>query len=57
MATKYKIWVEIERIDNFETDDESYADEECPVGIAYRETLEDAVQLQEVINKTFGEIF
>jgi hypothetical protein len=51
MATKYKIWVEIERIDNAGTDDE------CPVGIAYRDTLEDAVELQNAIDKFFGEIF
>lgn len=57
MATKYKIWVEIERIDNADTDDETYTDEECPVGIAYRDTLEDAVELQKAIDIFFGEIF
>jgi hypothetical protein len=56
MATKYKIWIEIERIDNFGTDDEEYTDEECPIGVAYRDTLEDAVALQEEIEQTFGEI-
>lgn len=57
MATKYKIWVEIERINDADTDDETYVDEECPIGIAYRDTLEDAVELQNEINKSFGEIF
>ncbi len=57
MATKYKIWVEIERIDNADTDDETYSDEECPIGIAYRDTLEDAIELQTTINNQFGEIF
>ena len=56
MATKYKIWIEIERIDDFGTDDESYSDEECPIGVAYRDTLEDAVKLQETIEMTFGEV-
>ena len=56
MATKYKIWVEIERIDNFGTDDEEYSDTEFPVGIAYRDTFEDAEELQQQIENTFGEI-
>jgi hypothetical protein len=56
MATKFKIWVEIERIDNVGTDNETYTNEDCPVGIAYRDNITDAVALQEQINKTFGEI-
>ncbi len=56
MATKYKIWIEIERIDNVDTDDEDYVDEECPISLGYRDTLEDAVELQKEINKKFGEI-
>jgi hypothetical protein len=56
MATKFKIWIEIERIDNVGTDDETYTNEDCPIGIAYRETITEAVKLQELINNTFGEI-
>jgi hypothetical protein len=54
--TKYKVWIEIERIDNFGTDDESYSDEECPVAIGYRDTLKEAVDLQESILNERGEI-
>lgn len=56
MATKYKIWVEIERIENYGEDDETYVDEECPISIGYRDTIEDAVALQADIEKVFGEI-
>lgn len=56
MATKYKIWIEIERIDNFGTNNEKYSDEECPVGIAYRNTLKEAVDLQESILFERGEL-
>lgn len=56
MATKYKIWVEIERIENFGTDDEEYLETEFPVGIAYRDTFEDAEELQQEIEQSFGEL-
>jgi len=56
MATKYKIWIEIERIDDYGTDNESYTNEECPIGVAYRDNLEDAVALQEEIERTYGEL-
>lgn len=56
MATKYKIWVEIERIDNFGTDDEEYGECDCPVGIAYCDTFEDAEKLQQEIEQSFGEL-
>lgn len=56
MATKYKIWIEIERIENAGTDDEDYIDEEIPFGVAYRDTIGDALELREEINKVFGEI-
>ena len=55
MATKFKIWIEIERIDDYGTFDESYSDEECPIAVAYRDSLEDALALQEEIERTFGE--
>jgi hypothetical protein len=54
--TKYKVWVEIERIDNFGTDDETYTDEECPVGIDYCDSIEDAVELQTIIENAFGKL-
>jgi len=57
MATKFKIWIEIERIDNVATDDEIYTNEDCPIGIAYRDTITEAVELQEEINDSFGEIY
>ena len=56
MATKYKIWVEIERIDDFGTEDESYSDVDFPEPIGYRDTLDDAIELQNLIVNTFGEI-
>ena len=56
MAKKFKVWIEIERIDDHGTDDESYTDEDCPISIAYRDTLEEAVELQESIEKTFSEL-
>jgi hypothetical protein len=54
---RYKIWVEIERIETDEEGNETYHDEECPIGIAYRETIQDAVTVQNLINQEFGEIF
>jgi hypothetical protein len=55
-APKYKIWIEIERIDNFGTDDEEYTDVEFPEAVAYRDNFEDATELQQKIVDTFGEI-
>lgn len=55
-VTKYKIWIEVERIDNFGTDDESYSDTDFPESIAYRESFEDATALQQQIVAAFGEI-
>jgi hypothetical protein len=56
VTTKYKIWIEIERIENAGTGNETYENEDNPVGIAYRNSIEDAVELQSLINNTFGEI-
>ena len=58
LKKKWKVWIEIERI---ETDpenpmDEDYIDEEIPFGIAYCDSLEDALELRENINTAFGEI-
>ena len=56
-SCKYKVWVEVERIVlDKEGNEESYTDEECPIGIAYRDNLEDAVKLQELIENGFGEL-
>jgi len=57
LKVRYKVWIEIERIETDPEDgDESYSDEECPVGISYCTTLEEAVELQNEIEKTFGTI-
>jgi len=56
-SCKYKVWVEVERIVVDKKGNEiEYADEECPIGIAYRDTLPEAVKLQEIIENSFGEI-
>jgi hypothetical protein len=55
-VVKYKIWIEVERIDNFGTEDESYSDCDFPESIAYRDTFEDATELQQQIVAAFGEI-
>lgn len=57
LEKKWKVWIEIERIETDpETGDEDYIDEEIPFGIAYTDSLEDAIKLREEINKNFGEI-
>lgn len=57
LKVRYKVWVEVERIETDEQEDtEDYFDEECPVGISYCTTLEEAVELQKEIEKTFGDI-
>lgn len=58
---RYKVWVEIERIETDEDGDETYHDEDStidalPRGIAYRDTLDDAIELAEEMESTFGEI-
>ncbi len=47
MSTKYKVWIEIERLENYGTDDETSSDEECPISVDIRDTLEEAIALQE----------
>jgi hypothetical protein len=56
-TVKYKIWVEIERWETDENGNETYHDEENPIGLAYRNTIEEATELQNAINSTYGEIF
>ena len=55
-STKYKIWIEVERIDISDEGEEEYSDTDFPESIAYRDTFEDASELQQQIVKTFGEI-
>jgi len=57
LIKKWKIWVEVERIETDpETGDEDYIDEEIPFGIAYCDSLEAALKLREEINVSHGEI-
>lgn len=56
-TTRYKVWIEIERVDIDANGDEEYSECDCPESIAYRNTYEDAEKLQQEIVKTFGEIF
>jgi hypothetical protein len=54
---KYKVWVHIERIETDpETNNEQYFDEDECTGIAYRDTLDDAIGLQNYISDLVGEI-
>ncbi len=55
METKYKIWIEIERIDTDENGEEEFSDCDCPESIGYRDTFEDARDLVNDIIKNFGE--
>lgn len=56
VKTKFKVWVEIERIDITKDGEELYNNEDNPIGIAYRKNIDDAVILQNQINEAFGEI-
>jgi len=55
MTTKYKIWIEIERIDTDGEGTEEYSDCDCPESVGYRDTFEDARDLVNDIIKNFGE--
>ena len=55
-TARYKLWIEIERIDTDENGNETYHDEECPRGIAYRDTEAEIGQLADEIENTFGEL-
>ncbi len=55
MKTKYKIWIEIERIDTDGEGTEEFSDCDCPESIGYRDTFEDARDLVNDIIKNFGE--
>ena len=55
-STKYKIWVEIERIDTDDDGNEEYSDCDMPEGIAYVNTYEEAEALQESIANLFSEL-
>ena len=57
LQKKWNVRIEIERYElDPETGDEDFIDETIPFGIAYRDSLEDALKLREEINKSFGEI-
>jgi hypothetical protein len=57
LKIRYKVWVEIERIEyDPETDTETYHDEDNPVALAYEDSIEDAVELQTIINDQYGRI-
>lgn len=55
-TVRFKIWVEIERIETDKNGNETYHDEDFPIGIAYRDTIEEANKLAENIEGTYGEI-
>ena len=58
LIVKYKIWVEIERIEyDPETQEEEYLETDCPEGIGYRRTFEEAVALQQEIVNSFAEAY
>ena len=56
LKTKYKVWIEVERIDTDEEGNEEYSDCDFPVGIAYVDTFEEAQALQQNIANIFGEL-
>ena len=51
---KYNIWVEIERVEMYE-DDETYHQEDNPIKLAVRDTIEEAVEFQEEVSSSFNE--
>jgi hypothetical protein len=54
--TKYKVWITVERIDDFGTDDEDYSETDATASVAYRDTFEEAESLMEEIVLQVGEI-
>jgi hypothetical protein len=56
VSTRYKVWVEIERIETDKAGNETYHDEDFPIGLAYEDNIEDAVELQKIINDQYGRI-
>jgi len=53
MATKWKVWVEIERIENYGGENETYHDEDCPISIGIEDSLDAAIKLQEEVENVF----
>jgi hypothetical protein len=53
-TVKYNIWVEIERVEMYE-DDETYHDEDNPIKLAVRDTIEEATEFQEEVSGVFNE--
>jgi hypothetical protein len=57
LQVRYKVWIEIERIEvDPLTGEDDYYDEEVPMGVAYRDTFLEAEELQNLISDTFGEV-
>ena len=56
MKTTYKIWIEIERCDTNDEGEEEFSDCDFPIGVAYRDTFEEAQVLQELIVNQFDEL-
>ena len=57
IKTKYKVWIEIERIEyDPKTEDEEYFDEDNPIAVAYRDNIEEALTLQNDIVNAFNEL-
>ena len=54
--TKYKLWITVERINDFGTDDEDYSETDATASIAYRDTYDEAESLMEDIVLQVGEI-
>jgi len=52
---KFNVWVEIERVEVYE-DDEVYRDEDNPIKLGIRDSIEEAVELQEEVSSNFKEI-
>jgi hypothetical protein len=53
MATKYKVWIEIERIDIDDEGNEEYSECDCPASVRTLDTFQEAVVLQELIVDSF----
>lgn len=57
ITKKWKIWIEVERIEyDPETNEEDYIDEGMPFAIRYCDSLEEVIRIREQINDAFGEI-
>ena len=53
MATKYKLWIEIERIENEGENNETYVNEDSSISVGLCDTLEEAIDRQNLIVDMF----